>query len=534
MRLFGSLALFLPLMVHAAADPGSGDLRKAKAYLREVRKHLLESYIDRERMKEKDLDGAAVRALAQALEGSGFADLDPDTRQAVKKAVEAEATFERALEAVEQEAPAVDLVRLSDSAAQAMVAATGDPFSRILTDQDMKQLLKMLQGGTREESAGFSVQIRNGRADVAYVQYGYPAYEEGVEIGDEVIEIRGRSAATVKPEDLPAILRLPAGDTLDLKIGRYGKDYRFKLRSRKMAVKDVRYEYLGKGVGYLRLTIFDGMIVREVRNALREMSRAGMKGVILDLRHNPGGVLPAATGVADLFLPQGLLITKTVSHYKPGFGGVTFPGFGGNMEFKTTVGSDFEEVPMVCLVDRASASASELLAGALRDHGRARLVGERTYGKGVGQTPIILSSRFMERYLYLTVLRYTTPHGDEVDGKGVQPDLAFSGDHFSAEKFDATWELRRSGAIEKYRDERWNAELRKLAEADGFDTVRYAGFDGFYESLKTPLSRDEVRGEIRRAIRRRMADEGKTWVSDLQTDRVLQRGLIDLLDRLGG
>src|SRR6185295_515272 len=288
------------------------------------------------------------------------------------------------------------------------------------------------------------------------------------------------------------------------------------------------------GVGYLRLTIFDMSLVKETKSALDALKRAGMKGLILDLRHNPGGALPAATGVADLFLPQGLTITHTVSHYKPSIGGFRLPGgLGGSEDFVTKVPSAYESLPMVCLVNRASASASELLSGALKDHRRALLIGETTYGKGVGQTPILLSSMLMKRYLYLTVMRYTTPNGTEVDHKGVAPDLAFPDGRPSAEKFAAAWALRRSAAVENYRDACWGPALRKLADTDGFETGAYEGFDGFFGGLKTKLSRDEVREEIRRSVRRRMEDEGKVWMSDLQTDKVLQRGLVEILDRLG-
>src|SRR6185503_12026606 len=198
-----------------------------------------------------------------------------------------------------------------------------------------------------------------------------------------------------------------------------------------------------------------------------------MKGLILDLRHNPGGALPAATGVADLFLPQGLKITNTVSNYKPSIGGLRLPMIGGNDDFTTKVRSDYETLPMVCLINRASASASELLAGALKDHKRAVMIGETTYGKGVGQTPIILSSMMMKRYLYLTVMRYTTPNGTTVDHKGVAPDVAMADVRPETSNFAAAWELRRTGAIEKYRDAHWGAGIRRLADNDGFETSGY-------------------------------------------------------------
>jgi len=512
------LALLTPLV---AAEPEQGDLRKSKAYVREVKKHLLESYIDSDRVKEEDLIVAGIKAMAAASRGE------------VKDAVLGAASLEGALEAAEGADPDLDLIPLADHAARAMVATIGDPYSHLFTDDEMGRLSKALSGEGRDESAGFMLKNQGGIVVVAYVQYGYPAYQEGVEIGDEVLEIRGRKAAAVRPEEYNDLCRLPAGDTLELRLKRDGREYDFKIAARKTSVKDVRYEYLGQGVGYLRLTIFDLTLVKEVKSALAALQRAGMKGLILDLRHNPGGALPAATGVADLFLAQGLKITNTVSHYKPSVGGLRLPIGGINDDFVTKVESPYESIPMVCLINRASASASELLAGALKDHKRALMIGETTYGKGVGQTPILLSSMLMKRYLYLTVMRYTTPNGTPVDHKGVVPEINMGDGRPTPEAFEAAWALRRTGAVEKYRDAHWGAGLRRLADNDGFETDKYEGFDEFYAGLRTKMPRDDVREEIRRSVRRRMEDEGKVWMTDLQTDKVLQRGLVEILDRLG-
>ncbi|HLY11227.1 MAG TPA: S41 family peptidase [Planctomycetota bacterium] len=523
MRMLGrGLLSSLLLLGVVVAAPETGDLRKARAYVREVKKHLLQSYIDSDRLKEEDLVVAGIRAMAA----------DPRVA-AAKGAILAQASLEDALEAAESADPDADLIALADDAARAMVSVTGDPYSHIFTDEEMNRLSKAMQGQGRDESPGLMLQNREGKVVIAYVQYGYPGYQEGIEIGDEVLEIRGKKASSARPEEYPELLRLPKGDTLELLVRRDGREYRFRIAARKTSVKDVRAEYLGQGVGYLRLTIFDLSLVKDVRAALDDLSRQGMKGLILDLRHNPGGALNAATGVADLFLPQGLRITNTVSHYKPSLGGLSIPGLGIEQDYITKVRSPYEEMPMVCLINRASASASELLAGALKDHRRAMMIGETTYGKGVGQVPILLSSMLMKRYLYLTVLRYTTPNGTTVDHRGIEPDLAFDDGRPSGDVFQAEWTLRGTGAVDRYRDDHWNAALRRLADADGFETSRYLDFDSFYGGLQTALTKDQVREEIRRSTRRRMEDEGKVWMTDLQTDRVLQRGLVEILDRLG-
>jgi len=138
----------------------------------------------------------------------------------------------------------------------------------------------------------------------------------------------------------------------------------------------------------------------------------------------------------------------------------------------------------------------------------------------------------MKRYLYLTVLRYTTPNGTTVDHRGVPPDLPFDDGRPSPDLFQAQWALRRSGTVEKYVDAHWGPTLKSLADVDGFDASRYEGFDPFSAGLRTTLTKDQIREEVRRSARRRLEDEGKVWTTDLQTDRVLQKGLVVILDRL--
>jgi C-terminal processing protease CtpA/Prc len=289
------------------------------------------------------------------------------------------------------------------------------------------------------------------------------------------------------------------------------------------------------------MTMFDNNLTREARKALTALKEQGMTKLILDLRNNPGGALPAATGVADLLLPQGLTITDVEMHYKPSIGGIQIPGMGGDQTYTTKTRSDFEEMPMVLLINNASASASELLAGALQDHKRGKLIGETTYGKGVGQSPIPLMSMgggggfsLPDRFLYLTVLRYKLPSGRDINHKGVAPTVEVKAKTPSKERFLAAWKVRTSGAIEKYLDARWEEHkdaFKALAEADRFETSGYPGFDAFCGGLRSELTRDEIREELRRAIRRRFTvTEDVQYVCDLQTDLQLQYALVEMLD----
>ncbi|MBI2901406.1 MAG: PDZ domain-containing protein [Planctomycetes bacterium] len=528
-------ALFLAAATLSAAARQPEDLKKAKAYVAEVRKHLLESYVEREKLSGEKLDKAGLAGLAAAMDHRDYAALDEKTRVRIRGSVREARSVEAALDAVSIVVDdGFDFLKFADHAARAMVRETGDPYSRILTSDEFNKLLKLMQGGGREESPGLAVQAADGA--VAYVQYGYPAYEEGIEIGDVVVEIDGKPVAGRAQEEINESLKLRPGTPLAVKIRRPGhaEPYVFRLEARASPVKDVRTEYLGEGIGYLRMTIFDLKLSSEVRKGLEDLKRRGMKKLILDLRHNPGGALPAATAVADLLLPQGLVITTTESNYKPNLFGIEIPGVGGDQEYKTKVRTDFEEMPLVVLIDRASASASELLAGALQDHRRGKLIGRTTYGKGVGQAPIFLTSVFQKRYLYLTVMTYKLPSGRSIHHKGVVPDIDFAEEKPSPETFARIRSLREGGRVAKYVDAAWGGHagaLRRLAKNDGFEWGRYPGFDALYESLETRLSKDEVRAEVRRAVRRRMErTENVVWTSDLETDAQLQRALVELLD----
>jgi hypothetical protein len=244
--------------------------------------------------------------------------------------------------------------------------------------------------------------------------------------------------------------------------------------------------------------------------------------------------VPSAIHAADLFLDQGLVITRVDCSYPPALQALKLPVLGAENAYRTSRETEFEKMPVVVLVNRGSASASEMLAGALRDNGRAKVIGETTYGKGVGQGLITLTSAVNRRYLIFTVLEYRTPNGDMVQKTGVDPDIAFPARMGGTEEFLAAYDLRASGVLAAYLDRRWDKHgdlFADLAKYDGFEWKRYPGFDAFFGSLETTLERDRVRRELRREIRRRIALETRTpFICDAQADVQLQRAIVELLE----
>jgi carboxyl-terminal processing protease len=177
-------------------------------------------------------------------------------------------------------------------------------------------------------------------------------------------------------------------------------------------VKTVYSEYLGNGLAYLRLSSFSESTAADLEQAARNLTEAAERdellGLVLDLRSNPGGLLDSAVRVADTFLASGIIVTGTGRIRQAQF------------EQTAVAGDPLEQVPMVVLVNSASASASEIVAGALQDHGRARIIGETTYGKGSVQTVMPLGEGSA---IKLTTSRYLTPSGRSINGSGIKPDV---------------------------------------------------------------------------------------------------------------
>ena len=260
---------------------------------------------------------------------------------------------------------------------------------------------------------GLDVSVDGGKVTVVEPLAGAPAAVAGILPGDVVVSIddmpvqQGNVAETVNR------MRGAAGTPVTVGVMRGGSDkpLRFALTRAPVQVKTVASEYLGNGLAYFRLSAFAESTPRDLAvaaHAAIEKAHGELRGVVLDLRNNPGGVLDAAVQVADEFLADGVIVSGT--------GRVKQARF----EQYASAGDELENVPVVLLVNGGSASASEIVAGALKDHERARIVGERTYGKGSVQTVMPLGEGSA---LKLTTSLYLTPSGRSINGVGIDPDV---------------------------------------------------------------------------------------------------------------
>jgi carboxyl-terminal processing protease len=305
---------------------------------------------------------------------------------------------------------AVDDRDLINNAVRGMLSGL-DPHSAFL-DRDA---YSELQVGTSGEFGGLGIEVgmEDGFVKVIAPIDDTPAQRAGVEAGDLIVRLDDTPVKGLTLKEAVDIMRGKPGTDITLTIVREGLSAPIKTTITRaiIKVKSVRSELLEPGFGYLRITQFQSSTGENLLQAvasLREQNGGDLQGVILDLRNNPGGVLNAAVDVSDAFLSKGLIV------YTEG------RTEGSKIEFSATPGDVLNGAPIVVLVNVGSASASEIVAGALQDHKRAIIMGSRTFGKGSVQTILPMNNGTA---LKLTTARYFTPSGRSIQAEGITPDI---------------------------------------------------------------------------------------------------------------
>ena len=321
--------------------------------------------------------------------------------------------FAEVIETIRQEyVKSVEAATLVESAVKSVLADL-DNHSRFLDADEYANVL--VSASSHYSGVGLDVTVNDGKVTVVAPLEGTPAQRAGILPDDVLVSV---DDIPVDPQDTMAAINRMRGEpgtrvTLDVMRSGEQDPLRFALTRAQVRQTTVYGEYLDDGFAYVRVSTFTDGTGEELREAVRELlAEHDVKAVVLDLRDNPGGTLGAAVEVADAFMEDGLIVrgrgriseARFVEHATPG------DIIGGRQ--------------LVVLVDRRSASASEIVAAALQENRRARLVGERTYGKGSVQTVIPLADGSA---LKLTTSEYFTPTGRSIDGTGVEPDLPVAG-----------------------------------------------------------------------------------------------------------
>lgn len=293
-------------------------------------------------------------------------------------------------------------------AIEGMVKSLGDPYTVFFPPQESKMFKEDIQGNF--SGVGMEIGVRKGFLTVIAPLKGTPAYRSGIKTGDKIIKIDDTLSADMMSDEAARLIRGDKGTAVKLTIIREGEDEPIEITIIRdtIQIPALDTEIKEGGVFVIKIYSFSGTSSNEFRKALREFINSGSGKLILDLRGNPGGYLDAAVDIASWFLPLG----KTVAREK----------FGNGEEFLyNSKGYDiFKNLPMVILINGGSASASEILAGALSEHGIAALVGEKTFGKGSVQELVQITP---ETSLKITIARWLTPKGKSISKEGLEPDI---------------------------------------------------------------------------------------------------------------
>lgn len=297
--------------------------------------------------------------------------------------------------------------KLVDGAIQGMVNSLGDQFSGYMDAETYPLFNSDLSGEVEGIGAVVQTDEKTKEISIAQVLEGSPAEAAGLKSGDVFVKVEGEDVTQATQFDLVRLVRGKEGTVVSLTMRRGSDTLDFKITRAKITTPVVESKTLDNGIGYVKLRSFDVNAYQEVNSAIDKLGGKNLKGLVFDLRGNPGGLLNSAIDVASLFLKSGTVLVEDFGN--------------GNKQTYTTNGKYLGyDIPLSILVDENSASASELVSGAMQDSGRAKLVGVKTFGKGTVQTWQQLVNGGGIR---LTIARWLTPNGHWIHGNGITPDV---------------------------------------------------------------------------------------------------------------
>lgn len=442
-----------------------------------------------------------------------------------------------------------------------------DPHSTYFSQKEHERWIMDLE--RKYAGIGAYVNTVDGVFTIIRPIYSGPAYKAGLRSNDQIWKVDGWE--TFGKENDQIIRRLKGLPGTDVKITIYRTGWKeerdFMINRQEISIPSVHGELFPGGIAYVEVSQFAAGTGKELRNKLQQMEDEGADSLILDLRNNTGGYLNEAVYVCSLFLPPGKLAVYTEGRKIE------------RRDYHTLPLKYMWNKPMVVLSNRRSASASEIVSGALKHYDRAQIVGEKTYGKGSVQNPMPLVSRWPEGFndtnnngihdegeefedlngngtydigpmLKITSAMYYLPSGKSIhtlrDGEGtvvqeggVIPHVPVKYEGIEPWKEEELADLIDKDVFKEYVDARYADNTQhfvKLAEGDNFDTSQYPDFDEFYQSLNTHLSKNDIRQWIRLELRNRVPDDrtpahpfpGYGFHGDYQEDSQLQAAIVEL------
>lgn len=306
----------------------------------------------------------------------------------------------------------IDTTELSREAIRGMLAALDDPYASYLDPQRFGEEESKIQGVF--EGIGAQVGIRQEALTVIAPLPDTPAERAGIRAGDVILEVDGEATENLSLQEAVSRIRGRKGTTVELLVlhANESSPVLIPIVRGEIPLETVRFSMLEDGIGHIQISSFATTTNNHLTEALQEFRDSNGRGLIVDLRYNPGGLLGVVVDVTSQFLEEGLVTYE-------------LDGQGNRREWEVSSGGNAQDIPMVVLVNQYSASASEVFAGAIIDHDRAPVVGEATFGKGSVNTRHRLSDG---SGIYYTIARWYTPEGTLIEGSGITPTVVVEGD----------------------------------------------------------------------------------------------------------
>lgn len=301
----------------------------------------------------------------------------------------------------------IDDNELLEAAIKGMTQSLNDPYTVFMNSDEYQSFTEQSEG--HFVGIGAQLGVKDDKVTVVAPIEGSPAEKAGLKAGDVILKVDGKELEEVNVEKTVAMIKGEQGKPVTLTVSREGSDY-IDITIVRDVVKiiSVKGELIDNNIGYIQIASFDEDVAKDFKEKIVELKNQGMKGMILDLRGNPGGFLNEAVKVASEFIPKGEVITYTIDKYD-------------NKQESKSIGGDAEGMPLVILIDGGSASASEVVTGALRDYEVGTTIGTTSFGKGVVQQ--LIEFKDGNGGLKVTTSKYYTPNGENIHKVGIKPDI---------------------------------------------------------------------------------------------------------------
>lgn len=312
----------------------------------------------------------------------------------------------------------MDLEDIQDSMYEGLINGLGDKYSVYYNEEDYKELQLSTTGQYYGIGAGLTQDLDTMVVSITKVYKGTPSEAAGLKNDDIIITVDGVDGTSMEVSELVKLIRGEAGTTVHLEVYRPGTDeyLDFDVERADITLPSVDYELMENGIGYILIDSFETETAHQFEAAVEEMTAQGMQALIIDVRYNPGGMINSVVDIADAILPEGLV--------------VYIEDKVGNRQEFTSDGDSYMELPIAVLINEDSASASEILAGAIKDYEYGTLIGTTTFGKGIVQTIFPLPDGDAVK---LTTAKYFTPNGNYIHEVGIEPDIELEYEYLDPE-----------------------------------------------------------------------------------------------------